>query len=165
MYLKYLYKFETLAPSKYSPCDWMQWSKRRSHCWKHCLKPSMEMLSRTASDSRWTSATSVKCLAFKSRFIPGNKRKSQAARWDEWGGEWETTTILFCSQKGGVLLMLQMFNENRWQPFTAFLLKVLGDVSSSGNSTGIAASSHGGSASKGSTASNLYKHITRVDQI
>jgi hypothetical protein len=77
----------------------------------------------------------------------------------------ETTTILFCSQKGDVLLTLQRFNENRWQPFTAFPLKALGDVSSSGNGTGIAASSHGGSASKGSTVSNLYKHIMRVDQI
>jgi len=39
--------------------------------------------------------------------------------------------------------MLQRFNENRWQPLTAFPLKVLGDVSISGNGTGIAASSHG----------------------
>ena len=78
------------------------------------------------------------------------------------GWQWETTTILFCGQKGGVLLMLQRFNENRWQPFTAFPLKALGDVSSSGNGTGIAASSHGGSASKGTTISNLYKHIKSI---
>jgi hypothetical protein len=48
--LKYLYKFENLVPFKVlPPCNWMQQSQRRSHCWKHCLNSSTEMLSRAAS--------------------------------------------------------------------------------------------------------------------
>ena len=35
------------------------------------------------------------------------------------------------SQKGGVLLTLQRFKENRWGPLTAFTLQVLGNVSNS----------------------------------
>ena len=58
--------------------------------------------------------------------------------------------------------MMQRFNKNRWQPFTAFPLKVLDDVSSNGNGTGIAASSHGGSASKGTRVSNFYEHIKSI---
>ena len=71
----------------------------------------------------------------------------------------DTTTILFCSQKGGILLTLQRFDENRWRPLTAFLLNVLDNVSSSGNGNKITAFSHGGSALKGTKVSNLYEHI------
>jgi len=49
---------------------------------------------------------------------------------------------LVFSQKGGILLMLQRFNENCWQPLTAFPLKILDNVSSSGSGAGIVASSH-----------------------
>jgi len=48
------------------------------------------MLSRAASDSRWTSATSEKCLPFKSRLIPGGEKK--VARSEV---KWDATTILF----------------------------------------------------------------------
>jgi len=44
------------------------------------------------------------------------------------------------SQKGGVLLTLQRFNKNRWQPLRGFLLKILDNVSSSGCSTGVGVS-------------------------
>jgi hypothetical protein len=40
------------------------------------------------------------------------------------------------------MLTLQGFNENRWRPLTAFQLKILDNVSSSGCGAGIAASSH-----------------------
>jgi hypothetical protein len=62
-----------------------------------------------------------------------------------------TLVIIFCSQewiriwKGGILLTLQRFNDNRWQLLTAFPVKILDNVSSSWSSTGIAASSHRGS--------------------
>jgi hypothetical protein len=57
-----------------------------------------------------------------------------------------------------VLLTLQRFNENRWQPLTAFLLKILDNVSNSGRIAGIAASSHRGSTLKGTKVSNLYEY-------
>ena len=60
---------------------------------------------------------------------------------------------------GGVLLTLQRFNENRWQPLTAFLLKILDNVSSSGRIAGIAASSHSGSTWKGTEVLNLYEYF------
>jgi hypothetical protein len=52
--------------------------------------------------------------------------------------------------KGRYVLMLQRFNENRWQPLTAFRFKILANVSSSWNGAVIAASGHCGSAWKGS---------------
>jgi len=55
--------------------------------------------------------------------------------------------------------MLQGFNENCWPPLTAFLLKILDSVSSSGNSAGIIVSSHRGSTLKGAKVSNLYKYF------
>ena len=48
---------------------------------------------------------------------------------------------------------------NRWQPWTAFPLKILDNVSSIGSSAGIAASSRRGSTSKGTKVSNLYKYF------
>jgi len=75
MYLKYLYKFETLVCFQVLPCTWMQWSQHCSHCWKDCLKSSVEMLSRAASHSHWASATSAKSLPFKSFFIHWYKKK------------------------------------------------------------------------------------------
>ena len=47
------------------------------------------------------------------------------------------------------MLTLQRFNENRWRPLKAFLLKILDNVSSSGSIGGIAASSHRGCTLKG----------------
>jgi len=61
------------------------------------------------------------------------------------------------SHKGGILLTLQMFNENRWWPLKAFWLKIL-DVSSSGSGAGIVASNHRGSTLKGTKVSNLYEY-------
>ena len=46
-------------------------------------------------------------------------------------------------------MMLQGFKENCWRPLTAFGLKILDNVSSRGNSPGIAASSQSGSTLKG----------------
>ena len=46
---------------------------------------------------------------------------------------------------------MQRFNENRWRPLTAFSLKTLDNVSRNENGAGIAASSHRGSALKGTT--------------
>jgi hypothetical protein len=57
------------------------------------------------------------------------------------------------------LSTLQGFNENRWRPFTAFLLKIFDNVSSSGSGAGIAASSPTGSIWKGTKVSNLYDYF------
>jgi hypothetical protein len=57
------------------------------------------------------------------------------------------------------VLTLQRFNENRSWPSTAFLLKNLDNVSSSGSVAGIAASSHRGSTLKGAKVSNLYGYF------
>jgi hypothetical protein len=55
--------------------------------------------------------------------------------------------------------MLQRFNENRWWPLTAFLLKTTDNVSHSGSSTGITASSHRESTMKETKFSNLYEYF------
>jgi hypothetical protein len=60
------------------------------------------------------------------------------------------------------VLTLQRFNENRWWPLTAFLLKILGNVASSGSIAGIAASSHRGSTLKGTKVSNLYEYFKYI---
>ena len=52
-------------------------------------------------------------------------------------------------------MTLHRFNENRWQPLTAFPLKNLDNISSSGSGAGIAATSHRGSALKVTIVSNL----------
>ena len=54
--------------------------------------------------------------------------------------------------------MLQRFNENSWCPLTAFLFKILDNVSSCGSIAGIVTSSHRGSTLKGTTVSNSYKY-------
>jgi hypothetical protein len=66
------------------------------------------------------------------------------------------------SPKGGILLTLQEFSENRRWSSTAFPLKILDNVSSSGSGTGIAASSHCGSALKGIKVSNLYEYFKYI---
>ena len=53
-------------------------------------------------------------------------------------------------------------SANRWRPLTAFPLKILDNVSSTGNGAGIAASSRKGSASKGTNVSNLYNYLNRL---
>jgi len=63
------------------------------------------------------------------------------------------------SQKEGILLTLQRFNENRWRPSTALPLKTLDNVSSNGKGTWITASSHRGSSLKGTKISNLYNYF------
>jgi len=132
------------STSEQSFCDWMQRSQHRSHCWNHCLNSS-KMLSRAASDSRWTSATSSKRL-------PGNKKWSQRARSGEGGGHIHHFVF---SQNGGVLLTLQRFKENRWRPLTAFPLKILDRICSSVSGAGIAASSHRGNALRATKVTNL----------
>ena len=52
----------------------MQRSLKCSHCWRHCLKSSTEMLSRAASDSHCISAMLAKRLHFKTCFIRGYKK-------------------------------------------------------------------------------------------
>jgi hypothetical protein len=47
----------------------------------------------------------------------------------------------------------------QWWPWTAFLLKILGSVSSSGSIAGIAAASHEDSTLKGNKVSNLYEYF------
>jgi len=131
----------------------MQRSQRRSHCWKQCLKSSMEMLSRAASNSCRTSAMSAKWLPFGSKHNGGC---------DPTYSPEISPCYFFCSQgwiwiwKGGILLTLQRFNENWWWPLTAFLLKILDNVSSSEGGAGIAAFSHRGSTLKGTKVSNWY---------
>jgi hypothetical protein len=66
------------------------------------------------------------------------------------------------SQKGGGLLMLRGFSENRWQPLIVFLLKILDNVSSSGSSAGIAASSHSRSAMERNKVSDLYDYFNNL---
>ena len=64
IYLKIL-KFWNFIQVQSTPrCDWTQRSQRRSGFWKHCLKSSMEMVSRAASDSLGASASSEKRLTF-----------------------------------------------------------------------------------------------------
>ena len=115
------------------------------------------MLSRAASDSRWTSTISANFLPFKSYFIHGNQTsRKEHGRASGGGG---TQTLFVFSQKEGILLTLQRFNGNRWRPSTEFLLKTLDNVSSNGRDTRIAASSRRGSTSKGTEVSNLYKYF------
>jgi hypothetical protein len=57
------------------------------------------------------------------------------------------------------VLTLQRFSENRWRPLTAFLFKVLDNVSSNGSIARIAASSHRGSTLKETKVSNLYEYF------
>jgi hypothetical protein len=59
-------------------------------------------------------------------------------------GGWDITHQFVFSQKRDVFLTLQGFHENRWRVLTAFPLKILDDVSSSGSGFAIAASSHTG---------------------
>ena len=61
------------------------------------------------------------------------------------------------SQKGGDLLMLQRFSENHRKLLTAFLLKILDNVSSNRSGAGITASSH--HTLKGTEVSNLYEYF------
>ena len=51
---------------------------------------------------------------------------------------------------------LQGFNENPWQPLTAFPLKILDNVSRSRSGAGIAAFSHRVHTLKGTKVSHLY---------
>ena len=137
------------------PCDWMQQWQHRSQSWKHCLKSSTEILLRVTIDSRWTSAMSAKCLPFKSCFIHGNQTSRK-----EHGQAQGGTQPLFCFwPKWRCFAEVAEVNGNRWWPSTAFLLKRLDSVSSNWRGTQIAASSHRGSASKGTKVLNLYKYF------
>ena len=60
------------------------------------------------------------------------------------------------------MLTLQRFEENRWRPLTAFVLKILDNVSSSGSVAGIAAYSHRGGTLRGTKFSNLYEYFKYI---
>jgi len=93
-------------------------------------------VSRGTSGSRWTSATSTypdSSLGTKQSC----KDRGQVSR--GWVGH---NHHFVCSQNRGILLTLQWFNENCWQPLTAFPLKILDKVSSSRHDAGMTASSH-----------------------
>ena len=62
---------------------------------------------------------------------------------------------------GGILL-IQMFSKNLWQSLTAFLLKILDNVSSCGSSAGIVVSSHVGSTLSVTKISNLYGYFKYI---
>ena len=89
-----------------------------------------------------------------------HKKKKVAMR--DIGGEGEgrghNRHFVF-SQKVGVLLTSQRFNENRWRPLAGFPLKILNNVSSSGSGAGIAASRHKGRTLKGTKVSYLYDYF------
>jgi hypothetical protein len=59
-------------------------------------------------------------------------------------------------------MQLQRFNKNRWWPLTAFLLKILDNVSSSGSGAGFGATSHRGITLKGTKVSHLYKYFKYI---
>ena len=86
------------------------------------------MLTRAASDSRWTCTALAKLLPFKTCFIHGyKKRKSQGARSDEWGW-WDTTTILFlaknCWTLKAVCVCVGHCHGARTNPHSASFLNV-----------------------------------------
>jgi hypothetical protein len=63
----------------------------------------------------------IKTPPFQILLCPWEQKKVQEVGWVSRGVGHNHFVF---SQKGGVLLMLQRFNENRWQPLTAFLLKI-----------------------------------------
>ena len=144
------------SPSEYSSCDWMQWFQCHSHCWKHSLQSSTKML--------WgLPAIVVEPLQHQQHASLSAKNKMMVVSHLPLARS--RPLWLLCSQgwiriwNRGVVLMLHRFNENRWRPLTAFLMKILDNVPSSGSSTGIAACNHRGSALKGTKVSNLYDHF------
>jgi len=122
----------------------MQLSQRRCHCWKHCLKccQGPQLFSLNLCNVSKTPPSQILIHPWEQKKAPG----SEIGRVG--GGEGDTTTILFFSQKGGVLPTLHRFNENHWRPLKAFPLKISDHVSGNGSSADIAASSHCGSTMK-----------------
>jgi hypothetical protein len=88
---------------------------------------------------------------------PWEPNKSQGAWSGKWWGVGHNRYFIF-SEKEGILLMLQKFNENRWQSSTAFLLKMLDSVSSIGLVPGLLHPVTGSSL-KGAKVSNLYNYF------
>jgi hypothetical protein len=101
------------------------------------------MLPRAASSSHGTSAASAKRVHFGYKQNGGCVPPTLLAQ--------TRSLLLFLWSPGmnqdlkGRCLPTQSINDNRWRPLTAFPLKILDNVSSSGSSTGIATSSHRGS--------------------
>jgi len=133
IYLKYSYKFETLAPSKVLPL-WLD-------AVIPVLVPLLEtlskifkgMLSRAASDYHWPSATSANTSFSNSNSSRGGEAAKSKFGRAGWVGH---NHHFVCSQNRGIFLMLQQFNKNCWRPLTAFPLKILDNVSSSGTMLG-----------------------------
>jgi len=144
-----LYKFETLVPFEVLPL--------RLDAAIPAPLPMLETLSKifngNAVKGRQQFSLNLcnvsKLPALQILLHPWEPNKSQGA----WSGKWGF------SQKEGVLLTLQRFNENRWRPLTEFLLKTLDNVSSNGRGTRIAASSHRGSSLKGTKVSNFFNYF------
>jgi len=116
----------------------MQRSQRHSHCWKHCLKSSTEMLSRAASDSRWTSATSTKApfwLTTKWWLFPPSPpplSRSRSLRFFFFFGSqgWIRTW------NGRSFFDVVGIQRESLAPLTAIPLKILDNVSSRGEALG-----------------------------
>jgi len=74
------------------------------HCWKHFINSWADMLSKAASDPRWTSAKSTKRPCFQLLFHPCEQKKvsrNVVRRVQGWWG-WDTTYQFVFSQKWGV---------------------------------------------------------------
>jgi hypothetical protein len=91
---------------------------------------------------------------FSSPDLSLGTKESRKERGQATGGD-QNHHFVF-GEKGGILLMFQRLNENHWWPLTAFLLKILDNVSSSGSGSGIAASSHWGQYVEGDQSFKLY---------
>jgi len=140
----------------------MQRSQRRCHCWKHwnlqrkCCQGPPEILVEPLQHQQNASLSNPhSSLGTKKK---GPRKRDRASR--GWGGH--NHHFVFFSQKGGVLLTLQRFNENSWWPLTALPLKILDNVSSGVSGADIAASSHWGSALKGTRVSILYDYYEYI---
>ena len=155
-HLKYPYKYEfsvTFKPLRL----WMQRSQRHSRWWKHCLKPSTEILS-------WPPGILVELLQRQQNVPPFGYKKVVVVSLNPYSPDLALCDLfLFPGMnqvlKERLLLTLRRFNENRWLPLTAFPLKILGSVSISGSGGGKAASSHGGGALKWTEFSNFYGYF------
>ena len=139
------------------PSDWTQRTPRCSHRWKHGLKSSMGMLSRANISLNPCDVSKIPPFRLKTKWwlCP-----TSLIAWP-----WSLRPYFFVPRdesdiwKAGVLPVLQSFKENHWRPLTAFLLKILNDVSSSGSNAGIPTTSHRVSALKGTKVSHLYNYF------
>ena len=136
-YLKYLYKFEALVTFKVL-CLWVD-------AVIPVQLPLLETLSKifngNAAKGRQRFLLKFcnvsKMPPFQILIHPWEQKVTRSEV--GWVGGWDITHQFVFSQKGGILLTLQRFSENCWQPSTAFLFKILDNVSSSRSGAGIIA--------------------------